>query len=198
MISQNKQNPGTFNAIKSAFLDCFSTSTGHGLPQMAKPDNLFLRFLWALFFVVALVGNSVFIYQAVDQYLQYGVITTTKINRETQMTMPAITFCSYEGNTKDMIIQCDYELVPGKACNWNNLTLYDWYGGQYNCIQLNHGTNLTELYKVEGKGWQYGYSIAFYIPPYSFINFAVTDNSARVVEEEVREIVIPGQLTKIE
>ena len=124
MISQNKQNPGTFNVVKVVFLDCFSASTGHGLPQMAKQDNLFLRVLWAVFFVVALVGNSAFIYQAVDQYLQFGVITMTKINRESQMTMPALTFCPYVGNTKDMIIQCDYELVPGKACNWNNLTLY--------------------------------------------------------------------------
>ena len=98
-----QQKPGALQLIKHAFLDCLDNSSGRCLAQITEPDNLFLRVLWAVFFVVALVGNSVFIYQTVDQYLQYGVITTTKINREAEMTVPAITFCS-EGNTKDMIL----------------------------------------------------------------------------------------------
>ena len=194
---QSQPIPGTLQIIKSAFLDCFSTSTGHGLPQMAKPDNLFLRVLWALFFIVALVGNSVFIYQAVDQYLQFGVITTTKINRVTQMTMPAITFCS-EGNTKDMILECQYGTVPGKDCNWKNLTLYARGSTQVNCRQLNHDMNLTGLDKAVGVGAVYGYHITLYTPPYDTdISLAVNDNSARVVEDEVREAIIPGEETDI-
>ena len=198
MVSQSKQNPETLNAVKAAFLNCFSTSTGHGLPQIAKPDNLFLRVLWALFFIVALVGNSVFIYQAVDQYLQLGVITTTKINREEKLTLPALTFCIYNSsNTKDMILECNYG-PEHKACKINNLTLYDRYGDQVNCVQLNYGTNLTELVKAEGEGYEYGYYIRFYIPPgYNYLDFAVTDNKARVVEEEVRKYVSPGQSTQI-
>ena len=50
MVSQSRQNSGTLNAVKAAFLDCFSTSTGHGLPQIAKPGNRFLRVMWALLF----------------------------------------------------------------------------------------------------------------------------------------------------
>ena len=50
MVSQSRQNPGTLNAVKVAFLDCFSTSTGHSLPQIAKPGNRFLRVMWALLF----------------------------------------------------------------------------------------------------------------------------------------------------
>ena len=113
---------------------------------MAKPDNLFLRVLWALFFVVALVGNSVFKYQAVEQYLQFGVITTTKINKEANMTFPAISFCPY-GKTQEMIVECD---SPNGLCKWHNLTLYDKYGDQFNCLQLNHGMNLTELDVAKG------------------------------------------------
>ena len=198
-MSQSNQNPGTLNAVKSAFLYCFSTSTGHGLPQMAKQDNLFLRVLWAVFFMVALVGNSVFIYQAVDQYLQFGVITTTKINRVAEMTFPALTFCSYEeiSNARDMIMRCDYGLDE-EACKFNNLTIYTKHGSQYECVQVYSGTtNNTKLFKAVGEGQDYGYYLFLYTPPGSSIYFAVTDNSAQLVEEDVRDIVIPGQVNKI-
>ena len=150
--------PGTLQLIKATFLDCFSTSTGHGLPQMAKPDNVFLRVLWAVLFVVALVGNCAFIYQVVDQYLQFGVINTTKIIRESQITMPVITFRS-DGNPQDMILGCQYGKEYKECINkMNNVTLYTRYVVKYNCTQINHGANLTELVKAEGEGEEYGYS----------------------------------------
>jgi len=46
-------------------------STGHGLPQMAKPSNLYLRLLWAAFFVVAVCGGGMLIQQAAEQYTKY-------------------------------------------------------------------------------------------------------------------------------
>jgi len=168
---------------------------------MAKPDNLFLRVLWAVFFVVALVGNSVFMCQAVEQYLQFGVITTTKIKRESEMTLPAITFCALNGqNTKEMILQCSYgEEYKDCLKKIKNLTLYNRNGVQFNCVQINHGTNLTEFVEVDklniakGEGDEYGYRIGLYIPPDAYVSFAVTDNSARVVLNEVREAVYTGQ-----
>jgi hypothetical protein len=192
--------PEKLQLIKSAFLDCFSSSTGHGLAQMVRPGNLFLKVLWAVFFIVALVGGCVFIYLAVDQFFQFGVITTTKIKREANMTFPTITFCS---GGADTILECFYingeyysaDLIKlGKV---KNVTLHD-NGFQVNCVQLNYGKNKTELdtAKVEGYG-HYGYNIRLYIPPDNFVKFAVTDNSARVVYEEVREEVFPGQISYI-
>ena len=193
--------PGTLNAIKSAFLDCFSNSTGHGLARMAKPDNVFLRVLWALFFIVALVGGSVLISQSVKEYLQFGVITSTKIKREAEMTLPAITICDYFGNiTKDMILQCYYgtgEWNKYRINTTKNMALYHSYGYQLSCVQLNHGINLTELDISKGEGYRYSYSFYLYIPPDSYVFFAVTDNSARLVVDEVREEVYPGHLTNI-
>jgi len=201
-----KQSPqaqprlGTLHLIKSAFLDCFSESTGHGLPQMAKPDSIFLRVLWVVFFLIALVGGICFISQTVDQYLQFGVITMTKINRESEITMPAITLCNSRFlNTHDMMLSCGYGIGSGpiKYCYSHNLILYDRHGQVNQCVVINHGTNKTELIKAEGEGWQYGYSLFLYTPPDCSIYFAVTDNSARVVYEEVREAVFPGKSTTI-
>ncbi len=60
-------------------------------------------------------------YQAIDQLLQCGVITTKKITRETEMTMPAITFCSRK-NPHDMLLYCEFERNRDKYKN-NNLAL---------------------------------------------------------------------------
>jgi len=195
---------GTLQLIKSAFLDCFSNSTGHGLAQMVKPGNPFLRILWTVFFIFALAGGCVFMYLAVDQYLQFGVITTTKINRETNMTLPAITFCSGGYNAHDTILQCNY--ISGvtyiantdciKSGKMKNVTLHE-NGYQVKCVQLNYGKNKTELDIAKVEGGDYRYDFRLYIPHDSYVTFAVTDNSARVVNEEVRELVFPGQISFI-
>ena len=117
-------------------------------------------------------------YQAIDQFLQYGVITMTNIKRETEITMPAITFCSYY-NPQDMILFCGFE--NGK-CKITNLTIYNKFGIQENCVQLNYGTNVTELVKSTGDGdmRHLGYGILVYIPwDESEFRFGITDNSAK-------------------
>jgi len=179
-------------------VDCLKNSSGHGLPQIAKPGNPFLRVLWAVFLVVALVGGICLIYQAAEQYSQYSVITTTKINRQSQLTLPAITLCSMLGLPQDMILYCNGLTFQQPLCKWHNLTiLID--GHQVNCVQMNHGTNKTDLDKAEGEGSNNGYSMMLYTPPhYPFLHlFAMTDNAARVVLSDVREKVIPGQDTQI-
>ncbi len=119
-----------FNAIKQAFLDCMNTSTGHGLPQMAKPDNLFSRLLWTVFFFVAFAGGFFMIYQSMEEYLQYGVITTTKIKRETQMTMPAVTLCTDETSSRnihDIFLNCYFNKAMTdeiNECKMTDLKLY--------------------------------------------------------------------------
>jgi len=195
-----QQKPGTFQEVKAAFLGCFSSTTGHGLPQIVKPGNLLLNVLWVIFYAVAVGGCGLLVYQAIDQYCQFDVITMTKIKREIEMTFPAVTFCSQNENTYDMIIKCS--LMKGKSgetdfCKMNNLTLYDKDDGRLYCAQLNYGTNFTELQKAKGAGYQYGYLLILYQPKHSYLNLAFTDNSARVVSEEVREYVYPGQETDV-
>jgi len=74
----------------------------------------------------------------------------------------------------------------------NNLDPYDRNGNRSYCVQLNHGTNATELQKATGEGFRYGYSFTVYQPSYSYIEHTVTDNKAQVVRKEVREHVYPG------
>jgi len=191
--SRAEKKSTKLEAVKQAFLDCMGNSTGHGLPQMTKSDNIFLLLLWIVFFFVAFGGGCFMMYQAIDQFLQYGVITTTNIKRETEITMPAITFCSYY-NPQDMILFCGFE--NGK-CKITNLTIYNKFGIQENCVQLNYGTNVTELVKSTGEDWVYGYKLYVYMPPESFLHFDITENNAKVVDDDIHNEIFGGQLTKI-
>jgi hypothetical protein len=193
-----QQKPGTFQEVKTAFLGCLSITTGHGLPQIVKPGNLFLNVLWVTFYALAVGGCGLLVYQAVDQYCQFDVITMTKIKRDVEMTLPAVTFCSKFENNYDMIIDCAHG-TSHNGCKIRNLTLYDREGNLSYCVQLNYGTNRTELQKVTGMGWKYGYRLTMYQPWQPDNNFyvAFTDNSARVVHEEAIEYVFAGQETEI-
>ncbi len=178
-----------------AFLGCLSNTTGHGLPQIVKPGNLFLNVLWAIFYAVAVSGCGFLIYQAVEQFWQFDVITMTKIKRETKMKLPAITICSPYENTYTMIIECR---GPSGDCKMNNLTLYNRNNHPEYCVQSNYGTNVTELQSDEGS--EYGYFLTLYQHNYPHelsFKLAITDNSAKVVSEEVREHLFPGQETQV-
>jgi len=146
-----------------------------------------------VFFFVAFGGGCFMMYQAIDQFLQYGVITMTNIKRETEITMPAITFCSYN-NSGDMILFCNFE---NAKCKITNLTIYNKYGKKENCVQLNYGTNETELAKLTGEDWVYGYRLYVYMPPESFLHFDITENNAKVVDDDIHNEIFRGQSTKI-
>jgi len=190
------QKPGTFQKVKAASLGCLSNSTGHGLPQIVKPGNLFLNVLWAMFYAVAVSGCGILIYQAVDQYYQFDVITMTKIKRETEMTFPGITICSWNKNTYDMIIECRTPVWT--YCQMNNLTLYDKNSDPEYCVQINYAKNDTQLQKAyrEGAGDKNSYILNMYKYGNANLHLAITDNSARVVREEVSKEVYFGQTTK--
>jgi len=145
-----------------------------------------------MFYVVAVSGCGLLVYQAVDQYCLFDVITITKIQRKKEMTLPAVTICSNDNNTSDMIIEC---WAPSENCKMKNLTLYDSFIYPVYCVQLNYGTNVSEIQSKEGSG--YGYYLTLFQPKNTFLNLAITDNSSRVVLNEVREPVYPGQETQV-
>ncbi len=144
---------------------------------------------------MAVCGGGILVQQAAEQYTKYDVITMTKIKRKTEMIMPTITTCpKKEDRIQDMLLYSYFGPFPHTECKGTNLTLYNHY--PINCLQINYGANKTEWLKAEGEGTEQGYTFIMYIPPSSPVTFTVTNNSARVVFDEVRQGVNPGQFTK--
>ncbi len=162
---------------------------------MVKAGNIFLNIFWLVFFLVAFGGGCSMIYQSIDQYMQFDVITMTKIIRETQIIFPALTFCSYD-NLHEKLIYCHYD-ISKDICNFKTLTLYS-DARKYNCLQLNHGTNKSELVQATGEDWKHGYQIIFYnVSKDSQFQFAVTNNKDRVAVNDVKDVIYSGYETDV-
>jgi len=193
--------------IKKALIDCLSTTTGHGLPQMVRSGNLFLSLLWAFSFLVGLGGAVFMIFLAFQEFLQYDVITTTKIKKENALILPAITFCAENTESsfnkyiaRDMLLDCTVLSKLGylTKCDFTDLSLYDhYYLTELKCVQFNFKTNKTELTKVENEGYMYSVRFEFYIPINTSFLFALADNSARVIYDDLNEQLFPRQNTYI-
>ncbi len=171
-----------------------STSSIHGLAQMSKPSNLLIIIVWIVFILIASGGGCFLIYQTIEQFLRYDVITMTKVIKQTKMIFPAITICSSNNyDFRKTIIECRHGLSD--PCYFTDLILYD--GQKRNCKQLNFGPNKSELVVTKGEGRVNGYRFIMYNPYDSPLRFTVTDNNQRVVWEDVREEIHQGYLTEI-
>ncbi len=188
-------------------MDCLSTTTGHGLPQMVRPGNLFLKLLWTIFVLIGIAGSVFMIYYAIDEFLQFHVITTTKIKSEEEMYLPGLTICApnYDTktgrNAKDMVAKCMLvkNLEWSETCNLTDLTVFNKWGFKSNCFQINFGKNKEELL-TEVEGASTGFHLVLYYPNTMRLNyhtFGISNNSARVVYDDVNKVFFPGYLTSI-
>ncbi len=153
--------------------------------------------MWVLFISIGLGATIYMIFQTIDDYLQYGVITITKVKRQTEITFPAVTFCS-SNNIHEMIIDCKFG-IHKHDCHMENITIYDKYGlSKANCIQINHGLERSKLFKAFGEGSEYGYSLVFYnLSSTSFIRYGITDSSVRVSFNDIENHIPPAQISEV-
>ncbi len=189
---KTSQKTDKFKQIKETFFACLSNTTSHAVPRIIKKENIILSLLWTVCFIGAVIGGSIMIYFVVDQYLKFDVITTISIKSETEIAFPSVTIC-LENNTRinDMIIECR----QGQSllnCTTSKLTV-----STKKCIQLNSGTNNSELFKAIGTGDIYAYRMLIYNPFESDIRFAVTDNGDKVAYNDIIEQLYSGEETSI-
>jgi len=157
---------------------------------------LFLSLFWAFFFLAGFCGAIFMIYQTVEQFLQYDVITMTKITRKAEIIFPVVTICFYKYNPLDMIVHASFGRLKEKP-QMTNLTLYSVRGSKRNCLQLNYIGNKSKLAIANGEGKNDGYELVFFCPLDSYIRFAITDNGARVTNSMANNYAYPGLLTQI-
>jgi len=148
------------------------------------------------------------IYTAFNQYLKFGVISTTKTKNEKEITYPGITVCEKKTDfnpnpdriTKLTAINCleiNQEIL--RNCNHTEVTLYDHLKKEkVNCIQVNLVKNKDRLLKANKIGPSTSILLTIDIPLYKNIFFAITNNSAQVAFEEVNEIFREGHETYVE
>ncbi len=185
-------------AIKKSFTDCMSSSTGHGLPQIVKDGSLFLKILWAIFFVAGVTATIFMIYNTLENFFQYDVITTTRIKSEKEIVFPVVTFCLTDNSSiRNALSGCQFGRFPKLSCNLTELTLYTKQSIKRSCIQLGNSNKGSESYKSIGEGYSYGFQLYIYHPPQSIIKFSITENGMKVVNDQIRYNIFARHETEL-
>jgi hypothetical protein len=97
-MSQNSLNDDyssnkTIN-IKIMFKEWCELSTTHGIPQIARARNLFLKIMWLIFFIICLSICSYNITNTFIDFITYKVNVNIQTINEAQTDFPAVSFCN--------------------------------------------------------------------------------------------------------
>ncbi len=155
--------------------------------HLANTGHFAIKLLWGTFILLGMVACFILVSQAIGQYNEFNFSTMAVIRSKVNMSMPAITLCSY-GNISGMLLQCTFGYAE-ETCFFENLTNYAYESSEYrqDCIRLNLSENKSEMLQL-GPGWNNGYSLIFYSPNYDDeIKFGVTDTNTVPVDVEINQ-----------
>lgn len=104
--NQNLNN----NQFKKLFQEWCEVSTTHGIPQIARAKNNFLKLMWLIFFIIC---SSVCVFNILTtfaDFLNYKVNVDIETINEYQTQFPAVSFCNLNPfKTGDNEIKNDLE-----------------------------------------------------------------------------------------
>jgi len=79
--------------IKEISLELLSSTSIHGIPNIIRTKNLFIRIFWILCFMVAFLLCVFLITQSISSYLLFEVTTKIRIFYEYPSDFPSVTIC---------------------------------------------------------------------------------------------------------
>jgi hypothetical protein len=134
--------------IKRNLAELLSNSTAYGVPKIFKSKRVFFRIFWLAFFLIGFTVSVYFIYDAINNYLEYEVITKIESKYEQPMPFPTISFCpqneqGFESiSLKQLVKQCWHNLDRDCEKNPENyFEMYRTFRGV--CYRFNSGKNVS-------------------------------------------------------
>ena len=85
----------------------FETSTIHGFPRIASSTKKYLKIFWFLVVVIGFIVSGSFIYNALSDYENKPITTTTETFPISQLKFPSILVCPPKGSFTNL----NYDLV---------------------------------------------------------------------------------------
>ena len=85
--AQTKQN------LLKKLIELSQSSSSHGFPNIFRTQRISIKLLWAVCFILSVAICSYMIFQTMNDYLDYNVVTTTEFISELVSEFPAVTIC---------------------------------------------------------------------------------------------------------
>ena len=95
-LAKFKLKPQVKTEFKLKLLNCFQSTTSHGLPNMFKTHSLTIRLLWIACTLVSTVLCSYMVISSVNEYFEYDVVTKIRVIDQVPLEFPTITICNLD------------------------------------------------------------------------------------------------------
>lgn len=134
----DKSKSSLLKALKVQFVNWCLDSTSHGIPHIAKSNNIAMRIIWTIFVLTSFSYCTFTIVQSFIEYYKYNVVLKISRIDDSPAVFPAITFCNL--NPFNEYYATDYIInnTQDGAC-----FLYD-DGNSFNqCINSSDSSNMN-------------------------------------------------------
>ena len=119
--------------IKEEAIEPIESWTLHGLPNVFRTKYKSIKIIWIILFLAALGISIYFLYNTINEYLQYNVTTVVRIVNVEEMDLPVITFCdkNFVNNQNGLDYYVSILNQIGYAVDLEGLTNYIDFTGRY-------------------------------------------------------------------
>ena len=126
--------------------------TSYGIPHLTRCKSLYNKIFWLFFSFLSILISIWYIYDAIQSYLSYDIVTKVVSVYEQPLQFPTISFCCYGGDffnsrqLKEIIRECMFNLDTGCKDDLDNYfePFYNPVNGH--CFRFNSGKNMFERF----------------------------------------------------
>jgi hypothetical protein len=145
--SQQKETLSVREEIKDECLSLVDQFTMHGLPNVFRARNAFMKITWFTLFLASTGVCTWLTVKAILDYLNYEVVTKIRVQSEIPVQLPAITICNSNPFMEEQALT-GIELLY-KDDTLLNITNYPVSIQKYLMLSLIQVANLTQTEKSE-------------------------------------------------
>lgn len=132
--------PSEACSYRSYFMKWVDVFTMHGIPNIFRSNNLFIKCMWAVAFLLS-SGLCIFlIIQSVVNYSNFDVITKIRVLNEVPMTFPTVTICNKNAFVTEESYKLSKDLLAksGVTDIFNSSVLSQNFPSNLNQLQKNY------------------------------------------------------------
>jgi len=89
----NSTNRNLKEKLKGKFIEWATSSTSHGIPNIFRTNNIFIKLMWLLFLIFSSSMCTFMVVRSILDYLNFDVVTKVRVFSEVPSEFPAITIC---------------------------------------------------------------------------------------------------------
>jgi len=142
-IKSAKNKNKNMKKLKEKIIELLNSSSCHGISNMLRASNSFLRIIWLIFFLLSTCLCATYAIGLILDFLKYNTVTNIEIITEQQSLFPTASFCakpSFTASIDQIILSARFER--------NDITNYSQVFEEFTdssfgkCFRFNSGRNI--------------------------------------------------------